>query len=322
MSTLSNSQGLMFAEISTEETKDPQDATLKGWFSAQQTGQAKATITDAVRAAKGVVTHTVGDAMLSSFPDAPSALKAALDVQRRLAKSQDRSAKTRIKVRAGLAFGPVRVIAGKVSGDAVAAAGVLLEKARPGEILIDQAMKDALGQFDYVTLSPQGQLEGVSAYRVTDAGAAAPDFSLTQPVRSRPDLTPAPRPPPAPAPAPTPAAAPQRRAAAGAIVLRYGNSERRFTSADGEITLGRAVENHINVPAVHVSRRHAKIVWEGKVPVLVNLSQNGSCVRFDETGRQQPCESPVPLHGSGAIALAERFGQFSSSLDVVQFKID
>jgi hypothetical protein len=318
MSTLSNSQGLMFAEISSEESKDLQDTTLKGWFSAQQTGQAKATIIDAVRAAKGVVTHTVGQAMLSSFPDAQSALKAALDVQRRLAKSQDRSAKTLIKVRAGLSFGPVRVIAGKVSGDAVVAAGVLLEKARPGEILVDQAMKDALGQFDYVTLRPHGQFEGLSAYRVTEAGAAAPDFSRTQPVQPQPDLTIVPK----PAPAPRPAPAPQRQAAAGAIVLRYGNSERRFTAADGEITMGRAIENHINIPVAHVSRKHAKIVWEGNVPVLVNLSQNGSCVRFDETGRQQPCESPVPLHGSGAIALAEHFGQFSSSPDVVQFKID
>lgn len=359
MRTLSNSQGLMFAALSSEEAKDLQTTTLSGWFGAQQLGAAKAMITDAVRTAKGVVTHTVGEAVLSSFPDAASALKAALDVQRRLGKLQDRSGKSQVKVRAGLSFGPVRVIAGKVSGDAVSTAGLLLDKARPGEILIDQAMKDAVGAFDYGKFSPYGQIEGIAAYRVADAGAAAPDLSATQviepmnipPAAPKPAAAPPPKPvaapPPRPAaaPPPKPAAAPPPKPAAApapkpasppsgeetmvvpslraapALVLRYGQAERRFSPADGEVTLGRALENHINVPVVHVSRRHAKIVWEGNVPVLINLSQNGSCVRFDGTGQQESCETRTELRGSGSIALAGQFGESASGADVVWFKL-
>lgn len=329
MRTLSNSQGLMFAALSSEEAKDLQTTTLTGWFGAQQLGQAKAMITDAVCSAKGVVTHTVGEAVLSSFPDAASAVKAALDVQRRMAKLQGRSAKMEVKVRAGLSFGPVRVIGGKVSGDAVIAAGLLLDKAQPGEILIDQAIKDALGAFDYARLSLYGQLEGITVYQVTDAGAAAPDHSATQRIEPLP-AAPAAKPASAPraaapvaavsAAAPKPAAAPRPQQSAGALVLRYGDAERRFSSADGEVTLGRALENHINIPVPHVSRRHAKIVWEDDVPVLVNLSQNGSCVRFDG-GRLQPCESRIALHGSGGIALAGKFGESPSDADVVWFRI-
>lgn len=331
MKTVSNSQALMFAALSSEEGKDLQTTTLSGWFGAQQLGQAKAMITDAVRVAKGVVTHTVGEAVLSSFPDARSAVKAALDVQRRLA-ALDGNAKLRVRVRAGLSFGPVRVIAGKVSGDAVSAAGTLLEKARPGEVLADQAVKDALGQFDYVKLIPYGPVQGVSAYRVAEAGSAAPDHAATQVIQPLPDLAPAARPAaPVPAaaapaaPAPKPAAPPTPPAAAqvssSALVLRYGDAERRFSSADGEVMLGRALENHINVPVPHVSRRHAKIVWEGSVPVLVNLSQNGSCVRFDGTGRQMPCETRMELRGSGGIALAGRFGESPTGADVVYFRV-
>ena len=335
MRNLSNSQGLMFAALSSEEAKDLQTTTLSGWFGAQQLGAAKAMITDAVRTAKGVVTHTVGEAVLSSFPDAASALKAALDVQRRLGKLQDRSGKMHIKVRAGLSFGPVRVIAGKVSGDAVSTAGLLLDKARPGEILIDQAMKDAVGAFDYGKFSLYGQIEGIAAYRVADAGAAAPDLSATQVIEpinippAAPKPASAPPPKPAAAPPPKPASAPSGEEtmvvpslrAAPALVLRYGQAERRFSPADGEVTLGRALENHINVPVAHVSRRHAKIVWEGNVPVLVNLSQNGSCVRFEGTGNQESCETRTELRGSGSIALAGQFGESASGADVVWFKL-
>ena len=331
MSTLSNSQGLMFAEICNVEPKDTGGA-LTGWFGAQQAGQAKAMITDAVRAAKGVVTHTMGEAMLSSFPDAASALKAALDAQRRLAKSQ---AKVTLKLRAGLSFGRVRVIAGKVSGDAVAAAGMLLEKAKPGEILVDEAMKGALGKFDYATLAAHGQFEGVAAYQVRDLGAAAPDASLTQTLQ-RPAMPPAapppkpaaPPPPPPPPPPPKPVAAPPPPAPAAApapvpvaITLSWNAGERRFGRADGDITIGRALESHVNVPVAHVSRSHAKITWDGDVPVLTNLSQNGTCVRFGENGAPQVCDKPVRLQGSGAIALADHFGQSSVGADIIRFQI-
>ncbi len=329
MSTLSNSQGLMFAEICSVESKEPQGSALQGWFGAQQTGQAKAMITEAVRAAKGVVTHTVGEAMLSSFPDAPSALKAALDAQRQLAKSQ---AKVTLKLRAGLSFGRVRVIAGKVSGDAVAAAGMLLEKAKPGEILVDEAMKGALGKFEYATLAPRGQFEGVTAYQAKELGAAAPDASHTQtlprpqPAAAPPPPRPVAAPPPPPPPQPKPVAAPPPPPPPPpkpkpAIILQFKDGERRFSSADGEIIIGRALESHINVPVAHVSRLHAKIVWEGDVPVLTNLSQNGTCVRFGEGGPPQVCDTPVRLHGSGAIALADHFGQSSTGADIIRFRI-
>ena len=91
MARLSNAQGLLFAEISTEEihVQGPPVATLKGWFGAQQVGQIKSLVTNTVNEQKGVVTHTVGDSILSSFADAGAALSAALGIQRRVAKAQN-----------------------------------------------------------------------------------------------------------------------------------------------------------------------------------------------------------------------------------------
>jgi len=324
MITLSNSQGLMFAQISTDQTKDA--SALGGWFGAQQAGQAKAIVTDTVVACRGVVTHTVGDAMLSSFPDAQLAVKAALELQRRLAKAQSPGAGVTVKVRIGVAFGPVRVMAGKVSGDAVTAAGLLLEKAMPGEILVDQAVKDALGSSPDVKLAPHGGIENVNAFRVV-GGPPPAELASTTPVRPPPDLArtrevkPAPPPPPsaaepaaAPRPAPKPAAAP-----AGPLVLRYGETEKRFTAADAEVTLGRALDNHIALTAAHVSRKHAKIVWEGPVPYVVNLSQNGTCVKYEGAMRSHMVVDKVRLLGNGQIALAPHFGLSDSNEDVVSF---
>jgi len=52
----------------------------------------------------------------------------------------------------------------------------------------------------------------------------------------------------------------------------------------------------------------------------VNLSQNGCCIQFDSAGgTPQPCADRMPLQGSGAIALAPRFGQSPSGADIVKF---
>jgi hypothetical protein len=311
MITLSNSQGLMFAQIYTEQTKDA--SALGGWFGAQQSGQAKAIVTDTVNACRGVVTHTVGEAMLSSFPDARMAVKAALELQRRLAKSQSPGVGVKVNVRIGVAFGPVRVMAGKVSGDAVTAAGLLLEKALPGEILVDQAVKDALGASPEVKLASHGGIENVKAYRVTGGPAASelastasmpvrPDLAQTREVKPQKSVAPPPPPPPAP-----PAAAPRPAAPAPQPAPK--------PLASG----GRGLDNHITVPVAHVSRKHAKIVWDKQVPHLVNLSQNGSSVKFDGSPRSHPVQDKVRLIGGGQIALADHFGLSPNGEDVVRF---
>ncbi len=336
MARLSNAQGLLFVEISTEELRleSAPVTTLKGWFGAQQIGQIKSLITNSVIEHKGVVTHTVGDSMLSSFADAQSALNAALSIQQKVGKAQNPSSGTLVNVRIGMAFGPVRVYAGKVSGDSVTAAGVLLEKAQPGEILADQAMQDAIGLGSKdVRFENCGLMDGLAAYRVVSLAAGMRTSTQAAPLPARPPApSPAATPPPpaavsAPIPAPIPTPAPTtssatRTTGAAAIVLTFGGVERRFTASDGEVFMGRGKDVHVIVPEIHVSRKHAKIVWEdGRHPHLVNLSQNGACVRFTESGREQTCMSKTPLEGSGEIALCSRFGQISSPAEIIGFSL-
>ena len=328
MTRVSNAQGLLFVEISTEELKlqAPAVNTLKGWFGSQQVGKIKSLITNTVNEQKGVVTHTVGDSILSSFADAAAALGAALGIQRRVAKAQNPATGTVVKVRIAIAYGPVRVLAGKVSGDTVTAAGILLEKAQPGEILADQATLDAVGSAKDMRFETCGVVEGIAAYRVVSLAAEsrppAPtprpladtatlpgtmvSSAGTNPVaESRPAMV-------ATAPgAPAPAA----------IALTHGGAERRFGPADGEVLMGRGKDVHVTVPEIHVSRKHAKIVWEDGQPYLVNLSQNGTCVRIRSTGRENTCMGKFLLQEAGEIALCSHFSQIASPAEIIGFAL-
>lgn len=311
---LSNAQGLLFAEISTEEIRveGPPVTTLKGWFGTQQVGQIKSLITNTVNEHKGVVTHTVGDSILSSFADPLAALNAALGIQRRVAKAQNPATGMIVKVRIGLAYGPVRVFAGKVSGDSVTAAGILLEKAQANEILSDQALLDAVGTVKDTRFEACGLMEGVTAYRVV---------SLAMPARAgteAPAAAIAPAQASAPPPAPRPAAGP---AGGATLTLGFSGAERRYSAADGEVFMGRGKDVHITVPEIHVSRKHAKISWESGLPFLVNLSQNGTCVRTAGSGSEQTCMTKVALEGSGEIALCGRFSQVASAGEIISFSL-
>lgn len=320
MARLSNAQGLLFAEISTEEVslQGPPVTTLKGWFGAQQVGQIKSLLTNTVNEQKGVVTHTVGDSILSSFADAGAALSAALAIQRRVAKAQNPATGMIVKVRIGLAYGPVRVVAGKVSGDSVTAAGILLDKAQPNEILADQAMHDAVGSVKETRFEACGVIEGITTYRVVSLAPAPRPIADFDPAGTAP--LPGARIVPE-ADSTTTRVAPEASSAL-AITLTFGGGDRRFTPADGEIFMGRGKDVHITVPEIHISRKHAKIVWEaGGVPYLVNLSQNGTCVRDAGTGREQTCMARIPLQGRGEIALCSRFGQVSSPAEIIGFSL-
>lgn len=322
MARLSNAQGLLFVEIFQEEiaADGPAITTLKGWFGDQQVGQAKAMISDAVSANRGVVTHTVGDATLSSFPDARHAVAAAIEIRNRLFGSRKASASTIARMRAGLAYGQVRVIAGKVSGDAVTAAGLLMEKAGPDEVLADQALVDAAGRLESAGFEPRGAIEGIQAHSVI-GGDTAPATPPTVPV---PKLPPAPPvPPAAAAPAAAPAPAPKPAAKVTKVVLlTLGGVEHRFEPSIGEVMIGRGPENHINLSLRHVSRKHARIFWPGGgMPFIANMSPNGCCMRPAGSNAETRFTDQVPLLGSGDLALCASFGQVSTPDEIIRFSL-
>jgi hypothetical protein len=113
------------------------------------------------------------------------------------------------------------------------------------------------------------------------------------------------------------------RSVSVALRLRFGRSEQRFTSADGEVLLGRALSNHVILPLRGVSREHAKITWgEDGWPNLVNLSRKGTSVNDEASGEVSTCEQPQALLGSGVIALSASYREAAVAGDVVRFSVE
>lgn len=335
MARLSNAQGLLFVEIFQEEiaAEGPAVTTLKDWFGHQQVGQAKAMISDAVSANRGVVTHTVGDATLSSFPDARNAVAAAIAIRNKLFRTRKASSTAIVRMRAGIAYGAVRVIAGKVSGDAVTAAGLLMEKAGPDEVLADQALADAAARTEGITFEARGAIDGIQMHLVVGGDAvpvSAPTIpgalpatpaALARAAAPPPPAAPAARAAPVAPVAPVAPAAPAAKVTK-AVVITLGGAELRFDPAVGAVSIGRGPENHINVPLRHVSRKHARIFWPGGgMPFIANLSPNGTCMRPAGSNTETSFTDQVPLLGSGDLALCGSFGQVSTPDEIIRFTL-
>jgi adenylate cyclase len=108
--------------------------------------------------------------------------------------------------------------------------------------------------------------------------------------------------------------------AAGVIELHFHQNARIFSSEQLPVHLGRAREAEFLVPDPRVSRLHARIVRHYRSFVLVDLSSNGTCVRFQ--GAPTPVSlrrNECVLHDSGEIALGPDFSDWS--VPTVRFEL-
>jgi len=91
----------------------------------------------------GRIVDTAGDGMLLEFPSATSALRCAIEVQRKMAKrNQDVAADDRIDFRIGVTVGDVIVEGDDIIGDGVNVAARLEALAAPGGICVSDAVRE------------------------------------------------------------------------------------------------------------------------------------------------------------------------------------
>ncbi len=92
----------------------------------------------------GCVIKKIGDAILAKFDDAANGIRAAVGMQRALAKDrQGREEIEQIRIRIGLHQGPGIITDDDVFGDVVNAASRIQHQAEPGQILISHRMVEA-----------------------------------------------------------------------------------------------------------------------------------------------------------------------------------
>jgi hypothetical protein len=191
-----------------------------------------------------------------------------------------------LKLQVGLAHGEVVEMGGDVFGDAVNVAARLLDHAGDNETLATVTVVEQLGEWERARfrsldrMQLRGRVEPVHVYlqepvrRFGDTAATAYGDMLI------------------------PVSEPE------GIRLIWLDLNRIYAGTSLPVILGRSPQATYIIDDTRVSRSHARIDWHGGTFQLVDLSYNGTYVRFDNDPevislRRGACT----LHGSGVIGL-------------------
>ncbi|MCI0403618.1 MAG: protein kinase [Acidobacteria bacterium] len=100
---------------------------------------------DLIQQGGGRVVKTIGDSVLADFPDAASAVRAAVEIQRRQAELNETLADfERFHVRIGIHCGSVFRSSADVFGDVVNLAARITKRTGPSQILVSRPVQEAL----------------------------------------------------------------------------------------------------------------------------------------------------------------------------------
>lgn len=251
---------------------------------------------------QGKAVKFLGDGVLITFAHSDAAVDAVTELQRLHHKNLLKwSDKFPVRVKVGMARGPVLEQDGDCFGDAVNLASRLSDLAGADQIFVNEAVIDDLtvmGKHRFRGLGPidiRGRAEPCVVFRVEWQDDTATAHMTV---------------PGALADVPMGAQAPRRR-----IELRSIDITATFTTDQLPIVLGRDSEADFAVSDPRVSRLHARVEWRNGTFYLVDASSYGTWVKFqgNDTAialRRQDC----PLHSAGEIALGSSFDDFSTPI--------
>ncbi len=249
----------------------------------------------------GHIVKTLGDGVLATFSQAPNAIDAVIEMQRRHQKHLVSSRTSlRMPIRVGVASGEIEIVAGDCYGDAVNVAARLSDLSGASQIWAASSVLDSAGRdasIRYRPLGPisiRGRAEPCSVYQIEWKVAENSDF-LTMQASIDTSI-------------PTSAG----DALGGEISLAWLDTVKSFKAFDLPVHIGRDrnVEFIVNDP--RVSREHARLDWRNGSVVVVDVSTYGSWIRFSGASsdlllRRDECV----LHGTGEIALGAPFSEVS-----------
>jgi class 3 adenylate cyclase len=223
----------------------------------------------------GRVVKTIGDEVMATFADPESALLAADTI------ANDLDPETSLLgCHIGLHYGPVIEEQGDVFGDTVNVAARLVALAVTGEVLTSGSVHDAVPPVWRERLRPferrsvEGKRGPVDIYSLVQASPEVTTIHLVpQELRPR----------------------------ALTLVLRYGDDTFEVDEHHPSISIGRAPENDIVLPAPWISRRHARIRLRHGKYVLRDESSNGTWVRRRGGGPMRLHREEMILPSSGEL---------------------
>ena len=284
MNQRSQHQAIMFADVSGSS------ALYKRLGNAQ----AKAIIDEAVQfmtaitiVHEGTVVKTIGDEIMARFNESTQACEAAIAIQQRSIKEPDLKD---LGIRIGIAYGDVLITTNDVFGDIVNDAACVAHIARANQIVITQAIVDALENslrrdcqmFDRINI--KGETEKTLIYRLEWEHSGKDNrATMVMPIH---DVT--------------------RFVDKFELKLVVNGQAISLLPEQTPLHIGRdphkaqlLIENEL------ASREHCHIEFRRGKYVLIDHSTNGTYVYVDEQAPIYLRREELPLQGQGYIGLGQ-----------------
>ncbi len=248
--------------------------------------------------AGGHIVKYLGDGVLVLFDDTVAAVEACARVKELLAELDIAELRrVRLEAKTGVERGLIVEHDGDCYGDAVNVAARLSDLAQSGEILVGESVYACLPDFHRVAchnldrIIIRGKAEPMRVWRIDWARTA--ETTLTAPMEFFEMQG--------------------ERPAQHRIDLNCMDQHLRLEPHDGPLIIGRGQDAGFQVNDQRVSRRHARIEWNGGQCVLTDSSSNGTWVRFAGspvavTLRRDSCT----LNGEGEIGLGATADDFTA----------
>ena len=235
----------------------------------------------------GTVVKTIGDEVMSTFPDADEALNAAREMQAMISTGQaTQDSGVEVSIRIGCDYGPVVPDDHDVFGTTVHTANRMTSQAKADQIITTSTMVEQLGpewraSVRQIDLAPiKGKSGDVAMFEVLwqseDVTSMLPGIQW---------------------------ASRQAQASASRLRVSFQNQEYMVSADNPKITMGRSEDNHLVVKGNLISRLHATVQHSRGKFMLVDQSTNGSFVVTREGNELFVRRDNVQLTDEGVIGL-------------------
>lgn len=284
-------QAIMFADVSGSSALYKQQGNIAAKRSIDK---ALTVMRDITLDNHGVVVKTIGDEVMSRFATPEDACSAAAQIQQ--ACHEFSSASDGLTIRIGMDFGHTLLDGDDVFGDTVNDAAYVAQIARPNQIVITQAVVDALPdnlqsncqEFDRINI--KGEQSKSLIYRFMWESPTSHDEQNATTVMEINHIT--------------------QRINTRQLELHFNNQVFAVTPEDVPFIIGRDHrKSHLHVDSSLASRDHCHILLRRGKFVLIDHSTNGTYVKIPDQPEIYLRREEIPLQGEGTISIGRRAHQ-------------
>jgi class 3 adenylate cyclase len=285
MAAMQENAAVLFADISGSTALYD---TLGNERALELVTRTLAILMEVMTAHDGVLVKTIGDEVMCVFPDAVTALNAAMEMQLAVEKQRPGGDQP-IHVRIGLHYGEVLHESGDVFGDTVNIAARVTAITRASQIMTTQTIVDLLPEELRKKTRPvrrsifRGKGKPFEVFHVHWEQERTTSTRIGRAVYRKP------------------AESKQE------LMVRFRQKVVMVNEKNHCVVLGRDESCDMVIQTGLASRQHARLEYSyGKV-LLTDFSKNGTFVRFSDGQVVHLIQQQVVLHGAGAISLGQPF---------------